>query len=104
MAHTSQLQLSRAQTHPEARAERKIRDINPNHGSPRVLPPRREQGKLFNRTTCDPRPNIALTGSVPTTSLDGRYRTALLYRNLPNPWSDNDVACARGQHPICVVH
>ena len=25
-------------------------------------------------------------------------------RNLPNPWSDNDVACARGQHPICVVH
>jgi len=67
MAHTSQ--LSRAQTRrglAEARAERKIRDINPNHGSPEFSP--REENKE-NRTTCDPRPNIALTGSVPTTSL-----------------------------------
>jgi len=45
MAHTSHLphSSSRAQTRREARAERKIRDINPNHGSPEFSP--REENK-----------------------------------------------------------
>ena len=106
-AHTNGSHLTaKSSPDPQERqsAERKIRDINPNHGSPEFSP--REE----NKENCSTEQRVirGLISRSQDPYLDDVARWPVPYgatdRNLPNPWSDNDVACARGQHPICVVH